>query len=235
MGRERVSNSQWVSGALIVILAVLIFFAPSYGWAIRNFLSPSGAPATGSGAAATQADDQTVEAQNEVLKAQLAQLQIVSSQLPVSSSDDIRAMVYSRYPLNFKNELLVNAGTDDGVASGDAVIFQGILIGQVKAVFPDSAVIQTIFDDNLKMPVRIGSGGYDGLLQGGSDPSVVSVASNAQVALGDVVYSASPGLPYGLPIAEIAATSTSADSLFEQASLNFAYDANSIETVLIMK
>ncbi len=45
-------------------------------------------------------------------------------------------MVYSRYPMNFKNELLTSAGSDDGVATGDAVIFQGMLIGQVRTVFP---------------------------------------------------------------------------------------------------
>jgi cell shape-determining protein MreC len=226
MGRERSSNNQWISGALIVVLAALIFFAPSYGWAIRQFLSPS---------ASAPADSQSVEAQNETLKAQLAQLQTVVSQLPTSSPNEVRAMVYSRYPMNFKNELLVNAGANDGVVVGAAAVFQGMLVGQVQAVFPDSATVQTVFDENLKMPVRIGSGGYDGLLRGGSDPSVVSVATDAPVEIGDIVYSATPGLPYGLPIAEVAATSTSADSLFQQASLSFPYDINSIETIFIMK
>lgn len=226
MGRQRISNSHWVSGALIVILAALIFFAPSYGWDIRQFLSPS---------MSAPADTQSVDAQNETLKAEIAELQVVASQLPTSSPNEIRAMVYSRYPMNFKNELLLNAGTDDGVVTGDAVMFQGMLVGQIRAVFSDSAVVQTLFDQNLKMPVRIGSGGYDGLLQGGSDPSVVSVSTGAQIMAGDVLYSASPGLPYGLPIAEIAATSTSPDSLFQQASLSFPYDINTIETVFVMK
>jgi hypothetical protein len=64
---------------------------------------------------------------------------------------------------------------------------------------------------------------------------VGSIARTAAIAPGDVVYSAAPGIPYAQPIAEVVATSTSADSLFQQATLNFPYDINNVETVLIMK
>jgi rod shape-determining protein MreC len=238
MGRQRTSNNHWISGALIVILALLIFFVPSYGWKLRAWLSPAlgGAGVNNSAiGSASQADDQTLAAENDILKSQLAQLQVVASQLPTSSPSEIRAMVYSRYPLNFKNEILVNAGSESGVVTGAAVIFQGMLIGQVESVFPNEALVQTIFDNNLKMPVRIGVGGADGLLQGGSDPTVGSIATGATVASGDIVYSAAPGIPYAQPIATVVATSTSADSLFQQATLSFPYDINNIETVLIMK
>jgi len=49
---------------------------------------------------------------------------VVAAELPTSSPATIRAMVYSRYPMNFRNELLVNAGADEGVATGSAVMFQ---------------------------------------------------------------------------------------------------------------
>jgi rod shape-determining protein MreC len=226
MGRERASNSYWFSGLLIIILAALIFFAPAYGWKIREFLSPP---------PAAPADAQDLAAENDSLKAQLATLQAIEAELPTSTPDEIRAMVYSRYPMDFKNELLVDAGMDEGVAPGAAVMFQGVLIGVVRTAFPKSAVVQTIFDSGLKMPVRIGSGGYDGLLQGGSAPEVGSIPENSSMSVGDVVYSVAPGIPYGLPVGEVAATSTSADSLFEQAAIDIPYDMNSIQTVFIMK
>jgi rod shape-determining protein MreC len=230
MGRQRISNNHWISGALIIILAALIFFAPSYGWTLRAWLSPSTNTAS-----PLQADDQTIVAQNDMLKAELAQLQVVASQLPTSSAAELRAMVYSRYPMNFRNELLVNVGSNSGVVAGDAVVFQGMLLGQVRTVFSDEALVETIFDNTLKMPVRIGASGANGLLQGGSYPIVGSIASGATVTPGDIVYSAAPGIPYALPIAQVAATSTSADSLFQQATLQFPYDVNNIETVLIIK
>lgn len=231
----RPSHSHWFSGALIVVLALLIFFVPSYGWTIRAWLSPSPGAAGGSAAAGTQADNVSLAAENDALQAQLAALQTVASQLPTSTPDEIRAMVYSRYPMNFRNELLVNAGSDDGVATGDAVVFQGMLIGQVQTVFPHETLVQTIFDNNLKMPVRIGAPGVDGLLQGGVDPEIGSIAASAPLVSGEIVYAAAPGLPYAQPIATIVATSTSADSLFQQATISFPYDINDVQTVLIMK
>ncbi|HUC31206.1 MAG TPA: rod shape-determining protein MreC [Candidatus Paceibacterota bacterium] len=238
MGRKRVSNDHWISGALIIILAALIFFVPSYGWDLRAWLSrtpggPSGQTSTATDASSSE--DQTLAAENDILASQLAELQVVASELPTSTAGEIRAMVYSRYPLNFRNQLLTNAGSDSGVASGAAVMFQGMLIGRVQTVFSNTSLVQTIFDNVFKMPVRIGSGGADGLLEGGSYPTIGSIAIGAAVAPGDIVYSAAPGIPYGLPIAQVVATSTSADSLFEQATLAFPYDVNNIETVLIMK
>jgi cell shape-determining protein MreC len=236
MGRERSSNNRWVSGALIVILLFFIFFIPSFGWTVHAWLSPAtGGSAENNNASTSQADSPTLAARNAALAAQLAALQVVASQLPTSTPNTIRAMVYSRYPLNFRNELLVNAGANEGVTSGTAVMFQGMLLGQVLKVFSDESLAQTIFDNNLKMPVRIGAHGIDGLLQGGADPMVGSIASTAAIASGDIVYSAAPGIPYAEPIAEVVATSTSADSLFQQATLSFPYNINDVETVLIMK
>jgi rod shape-determining protein MreC len=234
MGRKRIPNNHWAAAALIVILALLIFFAPSYGWTIRAWLSPM--PGGGAaGAGASQTDDQNLTEENDALKAQLATFAVVASELPTSTPDTVRAMVYSRYPMNFRNELLVNVGSNDGIAPGAAVTFQGMLLGQVETVFSDTALVQTIFDNALKMPVRVGSAGADGLLQGGSDPIVGSIASNAAIEPGDVVYSAAPGIPYALPIAQVVATGTSGDSFFQQATLNFPYDVNNVETVLITK
>jgi rod shape-determining protein MreC len=236
MGRERSLNSRWVSGALIVVLLFLIFFIPTYGWTIRTWLSPVlGSSIGNNDTAALQADNQTLTAENDALHAQLATLQVVASQLPTSTPNTIRAMVYSRYPMNFKNELLVNVGANAGVTTGSAVIFQGMLIGQVQKVFVNESLVQTIFDNDFKLPVRIGVSGIDGLLQGGADPVVGSIANTAVIAPGDVVYSAAPGIPYAQPIAEVVATSTSADSLFQQATLGFPYNINNVETVLIVK
>ncbi len=187
------------------------------------------------GGVAALESDPSLAAENEALKAKLAELQGVAAQLPQSFPGDIRAMVYSRYPLNFKNELLVNAGSNDGVAQGDAVIFQGIMIGSVEQVFSGSSLVRTVFDGSFKMPVRVGSGGYDALFVGGAYPEATSIQKSAPVEPGDIVYTAAPGFPYGLPVALVSATGTSADDLFLTASLSFAYDINSVETVLIVK
>ena len=213
-------------GVIIIALGIVIFFLPSYGWNLHEWLSPS---------ATSNADDQNLAAANDALKAQLATLQMVAAQLPSQPTGTIRAIVYSQYPFNFKNELLVNAGTNQGVVSGTAVVFQGLLVGRVEKAYASTAVVQTIFDNNFKMPVRVASSGYDGLLQGGSDPAVISIARDTAINSGDSVYSAAPGIPYGLPIGTVSATSTSPDSLFEQAAITLPYDINSVKSVFILQ
>lgn len=230
MGSRRTSNNNLISILLVVVLLILIFLIPEYGWSARAWLSSSASHPN-----ATQADSTSTAAETEVLQAEIDQLQVMQLQLPTSSVAYVKAMVYSRYPLNFKNQLLVNVGSNNGIDIGAAAVFQGILIGQVEKVFPNYSIVQTVFDNGVKMPIRIGSAGADGLLLGSSYPTVGSISNSASIAIGDVVYSAAPGLPYGLPIGTVSATSTSADSLFQQATLNFSYDLNSIQTVLITK
>ena len=174
-------------------------------------------------------------AQNEALKAQLAELQSVATQLPSVPSNYLRAIVYSRYPLNFKNEILLNVGSNNSVVAGKAVVFQGILIGAVEKVFPDSALVQTVFDSSFKMPVRVGPKGYDALFVGGALPKAVSIKKDAVLAPGDIVSAAASGFPYGIPVAVVVSTSTSPDNLFEEATLGFAYDVNAVQTVLVAR
>jgi len=225
--QRKPESNKWVLGGLIALVLFLSVFFPSYGWRLRDYLSPQGH--------ASSADAVSLAAQNEVLKAEIAKLQTVAAELPSAPANYMRAMVFSRYPLNFKNEMLIDAGDHEGVKAGAAVVFQGVLIGKIQTVFPDTALVTTVFDNNFKLPVRIGSKGYDGLLEGGSYPSVKSIARNAALAPNDIVYAASGGIPYALPVGEISATSTSPDSLFQEASLAFAYDANSIQTVFVAR
>lgn len=221
-------KGKWFLVLCVTVLAFLVLFAPSYGWRVRTWLTAQTALTAGPDSVAT-------ETQNEALQAQLATLQVVSSQLPQAPADDIRAMVYSRYPFNFKNEVLVNAGSANGVAEGKAVLFQGVLIGSVEKAYADSALVETVFDSGFKMPVRVGKSGYDALFIGGAYPKLSSIDKNAKVTAGDIVYAAAPGFPYGLPVAVVDGTSTSSDNLFLDASLRFAYDMNAVQTVLIAR
>ncbi len=231
MTPERKPNILLLS-ALIAILLFFVVFEPSYGWKIRSFFTPlSGASSSAAGGSAMNG----LIAENDQLKTQIAELQGVAAELPTSTPNYLRAMVYSRYPLNFKNEIFVDAGALDGVATGSAVVYQGLLIGRVVETWPHYAAVQTVFDNDFRLPVRIGTGGYDGLLTGGSYPFIASIAKGSPVAAGDIVASAAAGVPYALPMGEVQSTSTSPDNLFELAGIVFPYDINQVETVLIAK
>jgi cell shape-determining protein MreC len=121
------------------------------------------------------------------------------------------------------------------VAVGDAVVFQGHLVGIIEQTTAHDAVAQTVFDPNFKLPVKIGTKGYDALLAGGSYPMVESIAKTATVKEGDVVASAAPGMPYGIAIGTLGNVTIAPDSLFEEAPLSFSYDMGMVQTVEIEK
>jgi rod shape-determining protein MreC len=220
-------KSNWILFILVVVLALLIFFKPYYGWEVRRFLAPS--PAAQSG------NSGNLALENEKLKAELVRLENIKSQFPDRAPGFIGAMIYSRYPMNFKNELLINAGANDGVSANKAVVVAGVLIGKVSEVFDSAALVQTVFDSRFQTAVRVGQGGAQALLKGGAMPKLSLIPLDSGASAGDIVYSASPEFPHGLPIGEIGAVSTSSDRLFREASLNFAYDINSVSAVLVAK
>ncbi|MEK9180337.1 MAG: rod shape-determining protein MreC [Patescibacteria group bacterium] len=222
------TKSNSVLLALIVVLVFLIFFAPQIAWQARSYLTSVAIPSTSSGNNA-----EAVALENVALKAELAKLENIKSQLPEKPYNYIRAIVLSRYPMNFQKEFLVDAGSIDGVTEKHAVVFQGALVGRVSKVFDTTALVETVFDPNFETSVRIGAYATDALFKGGLTPELKLIPLEAKVKQGDVDFAASPDFPYGLPIAAVKEVRVSDDKLFEEAMLEFSYDINSIKSVLI--
>ena len=215
----------WILSALIVILAFFVIFRPSYGWWLKSFFEPKMG-------VKTEAD---LRLENENLKAEIAKLNLLKSQVPERTPGYFSAMVYSKYPFNFKNQFLVNIGKNEGVAPGAPVLFGGVLVGKVITVFDDSALAQTVFDEGFQLSVGIGNSGARALFKGGSLPKLSLISLSGSVGVGDAVYSVSPDFPYGVAIAEVDKVNLSNDRLFREAPLKFSYDLNEIKAVLVKK
>lgn len=215
---------------LSISLLALIIFAPSYGWHVRAFFSGNGSEPS---------NTQNLIAQNDALKAQVAEYQTVESQLPDYSANYVRAMIYSREPMNFRNEFLINVGQNEGIMAGNAVVVEAsssyVLVGKVETVFAETSLIQTVFDPGFKVAARVGASGYDALLEGGASPVAASLPKSAGIEVGDAVFSADPTLPYGLAIGTVTSVGVSPDSLFQVAQLELPYDLNTVQTVMVAK
>jgi cell shape-determining protein MreC len=150
---------------------------------------------------------------------------------PFKAKGMIVADVYSRYPLNFKSELLVNAGEEDGVKTGGAAVYEGMLVGKVVFVGRANSVVRTVFDPELSLPVRIGKSRADALLLGGVEPRLTMMAKNADVAPGDLVYSASSDLEYGLLVGSMGMPAISGTNVFSEAPLTLSYNLPDIRYI----
>lgn len=220
-------RENWFLALLVVGLVFLIVWQPQAGWGLQGFLFGGGA--------AAPSENEKLSAENLRLKTELDVFQSIKNQLPDETANAEEALVYSRYPFNFKNELLINIGFSEGILFGQAVIFDGFLVGEIGEVFDDASLVRTIFDRRWQSAVRIGKEGIEALLVGGNRPKLTLIDKKARIVAGDTVYSAAPNFPAGIPIAEVQAIEFSSDQLFQEATLRFSYEITGIRAVSVVK
>ena len=222
MGRKKL-----LLGITIVVLSILLFWRPDIGWNLRRVLV--GSPENGTNGA------DELRAENVRLKRENALLESLKFLLPEDGARAIPAFVYVQDPLNFKDELLVSAGRSEGIVLGLPVLVSGLLAGEIAEVYETASLVKTIFDSRWKSSVRIGKEGIEALFEGGNLPTLTLISKEAFVAENDVVYSAAPDLPYGLPIGTAKNVRKSRDELFQEADVAVPYVLRDITTVLIRK
>lgn len=173
--------------------------------------------------------------QNTRLEAEIGMLRLAPE---ISRSDEhayLAAPVYAAYPFNSRNALVVAAGAKDGVNVGAPVTLgRSILVGEITEVYSRTSVIRTIFDAEWSSAVRIGAGGADGLLQGGTLPRLTMIEKDAALREGDAVISASPSYPYGLRIGEVRRIRDISEGTFREADLMTPYAIRDLDAVEII-
>lgn len=147
----------------------------------------------------------------------------------------IAAKVFSLYPFNTKNRLYINAGTEQGVSENNIALFSSrVFLGLVTAVTKDTSEIKTVFDPSLEVPVRIGDGEVNGLLQGGLAPRITLIDKTKQVHNGDIIVTAAKDMPYGLTIGTIKETHEDSLGAFLESTIILPYSLSDVRTVLII-
>jgi len=115
----------------------------------------------------------------------------------------INAKVFSVYPFADRSKIIVNSGKEQGVEIGSAVTSGNILVGRVMETARRTSVVQTVFDSQFEIPVRIGEAEIDALYTGGMRPKLRIIDANEPPQYGEIVVSASPELPYGIGLGKI--------------------------------
>lgn len=185
--------------------------------------------------------------ENIVLKAEKedlrAQIQRINSfcinvgadyQIKEKNKSQIIANVFSTYPLNFKNILVIDKGSNDGVEKEMIALWQeNILLGNVEEIKDNYANIKTFFNPGVQISVKIGDEKINGLLKGGGDPQIELIEKPVKV--GDAVFSASSDFPIGLKIGEIKEIKETSGAIFGNATVKFPYNIGEIEAVILTK
>jgi rod shape-determining protein MreC len=129
--------------------------------------------------------------------------------VPDQSMTQLSARVIADSGGAFLRNMLVNAGTRDGVARGQAALTGEGLVGRVSEVGQRTARILLLTDLNSHIPVMIEGSNERALLDGdnSSRPRLAFLEAKAKLDIGDrIVTSGSGGVfPPGLPVGVIAA------------------------------
>lgn len=108
----------------------------------------------------------------------------------------------------FSNRIVIDRGSQHGVAPGHPVINAQGVVGQVVRVSPITAEVSLLTDPSLTVPVNLPRSGLRSVASGTGDGQQVELKYlniNAEVDVGDIlVTSGLDGLyPSGLPVAKI--------------------------------
>ena len=142
----------------------------------------------------------------EALAAENAQLRrLLDARERVAGSASLAEIMYAgRDP--FSRKVVIDKGSQQGLVSGQPVIDETGVIGQVTRVFPMLAEVTLITDKNQAIPLQVVRNGLRALAYGdGAALDLRFVAANADIQNGDVlVTSGIDGIyPAGLPVARV--------------------------------
>jgi len=175
-----------------------------------------------------------LELENRNLRAQLFSLQDAPKNVVFGNTHYARAKVYSTYPFNTKNLLAINAGSDAGIAPLSAVtVDTHLFLGTIMDVAKEQSVVKTIFDERVRLGVKIGDEGIPALLQGGKTPRLTLIAKDAVIEDGARVYTASREVPFGMEVGTIVNVHGQAADAFKEADLEIPYDIHKLNEVFV--
>ncbi|HUD26122.1 MAG TPA: rod shape-determining protein MreC [Burkholderiaceae bacterium] len=139
----------------------------------------------------------------------------------------------------FTHKLVIDRGSSDGLRSGNPVIDELGVVGQVTRVFPMVSEVTMVTERDQSIPVEVVRNGLRCVAFGGSEPGTLELrflAANADVSSGDaVVTSGLDGLyPAGLPVGTIARVERDVKDQFARVIVRPAggVNANSVLVVL---
>jgi len=143
-------------------------------------------------------------------------------------------------PDPYTRKIIIDRGSSQGVEHGSPVINELGVLGQVTRVYPMTAEVTLVIDENAAIPVHNIRTGLRGVAFG--DPSVDSmelrfVAANADVQVGDILQTS--GLdgvyPPGMPVAKVSRLDRRTQSDFAKIALTPATKPDSVRHVLVLE
>ena len=173
--------------------------------------------------------------------AELAQLKSVLDLAGTAEYKVVSAKVISQgSSTSFTNTITIDAGSKSGIRPNMTVISGFGLVGLVKVVYSNSALIELASDPSFKVGARIAGSQQIGILSGqGSRKALLQLLDNSTtVKVGDVILArgSTGGRPFvpGVPIGEVTAVDNSASAVTQTADVKFYVNFSTLAVVSVV-
>ena len=187
---------------------------------------------------------ENAQLQQEVisLREQAAEAEILSALLNYARAQPesryVAANVVGRDVSPFIRSVMIDRGSDHGIARGMPVVTESGLVGRVTEVFSTFSIIQLISDPESAVNVRLQDSRADGVLtaQLNGDLIVDLIDLNTQLSEGELVLTSGLGgkYPADIPIGQVISVRKRDYDLFQQATIQPLVDFENLEVVLII-
>jgi rod shape-determining protein MreC len=202
----------------------------------------------------------TVYQQNKMLKSeveQLRQMQVNTTEITAENDrlrgildykqsalqfDLVAAKVIARDPSNWTSTIVINRGTDDGIAKDMAVVTPQGLVGNVVSVVKNSARVQLLLDRRSSVGglVQRPESRVAGIIAGDNNNKImvrmVNIPRDADIVEGDQIVTSGFGgiYPKGILLGEVVNIANDDGGLLKYAVLKPSVDFQRLEEVSVI-
>lgn len=173
------------------------------------------------------------EIENAVLREQL-QFKVANPTYEL-----LAAEVIGRDPSNLLHYVIIDRGTEDGLAVGMPVVVARGLVGSITTVYPHSARVMLLTDPASSVNALIQSSRAIGIVQGQGRGDLVLryVEQSEPVQVGDIVLTSGLGgnFPKRLVIGQVREVKRSDVEMFQEIVVQSAVDFDRLEVVLVVQ
>lgn len=171
-----------------------------------------------------------VQHENEILKKEIGFL---------NNKGDLKllpANIIGRSISGYLKTIIIDRGEEDGVKQNQAIISQGFLVGTVKHVFPKSAEIILITDNNSLVPVVLQDSRGTGMLRGGfGGLTVEDIPLNIPIKKGEQIVTSGLGgdVPMGLMVGTVEDVVSREGEIFQKVTVKSPIQIYFLEFVFV--
>lgn len=177
----------------------------------------------------------------ETLKQENESLRRLASFTSTSALEITSTAVLGQAAGEHRMVLRLAAGSDQGVASGQAVVSPtGVFVGVIDSVGSKTSTMRLVGHPNVKVPVRFFNGSEaNGLLTsaGGLALQVIEIPKAQKIEPGTLVVTALglDGVPPSLPVATVSSAAEAPEGLWQTAAVAGIADFTSLTVVGIVR